>query len=334
MTKKSDEFEQMIAKVHELLEGQDAHVEWNERIADPDNPKQLRQIDVSVRKDNLLNLIQCRIHKRKQDVNWIEELIGRRSSLQADTVIAVSSSGFTSGAIKKAAKYGVVLQDLLNLSNDEIESWSRAIKVSIFFYKYEEFKVFIFFDSQEFKSLSMEVVSSEFKNYYGLRSIFTAPLEIIDSKNLIVKENRNNKVNFGVRFVIDRFYLQGTKVKEIEVKGKAVLEQIDLNVPVTLAYGSPKVGAEKRDVYIQKFNLGQTQVIHHKGSVSVCLDLSKLDVPPYWQFRYVEVTANHQSYTAEFEVIAPERIIMKVDKCDLTIGAITPQQEYQGGRHF
>jgi len=51
VTNASDEFEIMISRTHKLLEGDDATVDWNERIPDPDNPKQGRQIDVLVRKD-------------------------------------------------------------------------------------------------------------------------------------------------------------------------------------------------------------------------------------------------------------------------------------------
>jgi hypothetical protein len=39
-------------------------------------------------------MVECRQHQSPQDVQWIEELIGRRVSLPADSAIAVSSSGF------------------------------------------------------------------------------------------------------------------------------------------------------------------------------------------------------------------------------------------------
>lgn len=322
MSEKSDEFERMITRVHELLEGQEADVKWDEKIPDPDNPKQPRQIDVLIRKGNLLNLVECRIHKEKQNVKWIEELIGRRISLNADAVIAVSASGFTSGAIKKAARYGVILNDLLSLSKEEIESWSRAIEVSIFFYRFDEFEISIFFDLKDFSDLDPEAVVEELKNYHGLRAIFNAPLEFIDSQKLIVKENRNNKVNFGVIFKIDGFLLQGKEVKEIEVKGKAALEAVVLNVPMTLAYGNPRSNTEDRNVYIQKFDLGQTGVVHHNGKISISLDLSKLEVPPFWQFRFMEVVGENENYHEQFEIIEPEKMNMKVEKCKIYLGTV------------
>jgi hypothetical protein len=85
MTKESDEFEIMIARIHELLEGEDASVEWNEKIPDPDNQEQMRQVDVLIRKNGFTSLIECRLHKEPQNVKWIEELIGRRISLDAST---------------------------------------------------------------------------------------------------------------------------------------------------------------------------------------------------------------------------------------------------------
>lgn len=321
MTRISDEFEQMIARIHELLEGEGAHVEWNEKILDPDNSKRLRQIDVVVRKDGFLSLIECRIHKNKQNVKWIEELIGRRISLNADAVIAVSSNGFTAGATKKAAKHGIFLKDLLSLSDDEIKFWSRAIRISLFFYRYEEFDIFLYFDHEDLSTLSMKKIANELKNYYGLSSIFTAPIKIVDGANLIIKENRNKTVSFGVRFKIDGFDLQGKVVREIEVKGSADLEKMDLNMPLTLAYGQPSTDVKERNVYIQKFNLGQTSIVHHQGSVSVCLDLSNLDIPPYWQFRFFETSGDQENYIDKLEIISPEKVVMKVDRLRFSIGA-------------
>jgi Restriction endonuclease len=93
-------FEQEISRIHELLEGDDAEVTWNDRIIDPDNPERLRQIDITVKKQRRLTIVECRIHKNRQDVKWIEEMIGRRESLRADNAIAVSAAGFTKGAVE------------------------------------------------------------------------------------------------------------------------------------------------------------------------------------------------------------------------------------------
>ena len=136
--KPSQHFERRIERIHRLLEGGNAEVTWNDRIPDPDNPVQLRQIDVSIRRDGRLTIVECRLRKEPEDVTWIEELIGRRESLHAHAVIAVSASGFTEGAIRKANAKGVILRTLESLSEDEIKNWGRTTLVATSTYEFVE----------------------------------------------------------------------------------------------------------------------------------------------------------------------------------------------------
>src|SRR5580698_6410904 len=129
MTKESEEFERQIHRVIELIEGSGAEVTWDDRIPDPDNPSQQRQIDISIKRDGFLTLAECRQHKERQDVKWIEELYGRKVSLNATNVIAVSSSGFTQGAILKAKRLGVALRDLKDLTPEEVANWGCTIEM-------------------------------------------------------------------------------------------------------------------------------------------------------------------------------------------------------------
>jgi hypothetical protein len=119
------EFERQVERIHQLLEVEGSTVTWDDHITDPDSPSQPRQIDVSIRRDGSLTLVECRIHKEPQDVTWIEELMGRRTSLKADAVIAVSASGFTKTARDKANAHGIHLRDFATLSREEIQKWGR-----------------------------------------------------------------------------------------------------------------------------------------------------------------------------------------------------------------
>ena len=129
MNKKSVTFEQEIHRLHELLDGSGAEVVWNDRVPDPDNPRQPRQIDITIRREGALTIVECRLHKNRQGVKWIEELIGRRSSLRAAAAIAVSASGFTRGAIRKAKSFGIFLRDLKELTDQEIETKTVELPV-------------------------------------------------------------------------------------------------------------------------------------------------------------------------------------------------------------
>jgi Restriction endonuclease len=136
--KKSDQFERQIERIHQLIEKEHSQVTWNDRLPDPDNPTQLRQIDITIEHDGKSTHIECRIHRAPQDVQWIEELIGRRISLKADAVIAVSSSGFTDGAIKKAKQFHIPLRTLQQLTDEEIRIWGRATSVRVIFYEFTD----------------------------------------------------------------------------------------------------------------------------------------------------------------------------------------------------
>ena len=92
---------------------------------------QSRQIDISIRREGALTLVECRLHKEPQDVTWIEQLIGRRISLRADAVIAVSASGFTETAEEKAKRHGIILRDFAGLSREEIQNWGRKWKLIV-----------------------------------------------------------------------------------------------------------------------------------------------------------------------------------------------------------
>jgi len=320
MNKQSDEFEIMVSRIHEILEGEDAIVEWNDKIPDPDNPTQPRQIDVSIRKGEIFNIVECRLHNTKQDVKWIEELIGRRLSLGADAVIAVSSSGFTAGAIKKAKKYGVILKDLVELNDKDILEWTKGINIRLLFFRYSDFRVELVFNDDDFDGLSITNLHNDLQSYIGLRTLFTAHLNAIEEKFSLAEIKKQRKpIDFSFHFRIDDFFLDGRKIQSITTEGTAHLEEITLTIPQCLAYGeSSEIGVD-REVYIQKYNLGETRIIHRGEDIMVLLDLSKMDTPPYWQFRYVELDGGGQHNCQAFELVSPEKLIMKVDKINLSI---------------
>ena len=138
MSKSSTAMEQQVERIKRLLEPLGTAVTWNEKIVDPDNTKQLRQIDVTIRKDGKLTHVECRLHADPQDVGWIEELMGRRISLRADAMIAVSSSGFTEGAILKADAQGIVLRNLATISAEEVQQWGRATDARLVYYEFDD----------------------------------------------------------------------------------------------------------------------------------------------------------------------------------------------------
>jgi Restriction endonuclease len=170
--KKSEAFEQQIHRLHELVDGNDAEVKWNDHIPDPDNPAQPRQIDITIKRGDDVTLVECRLHKERQDVKWIEELMGRRSSLRAASVIAVSNSGFTKGAVTKAKAHGIFLRELDQLSPDEVRAWGCSIAMTLYYYEYKDLELSLLFQPQSIPKIDYQRLGEEIKTYHGRQSWF------------------------------------------------------------------------------------------------------------------------------------------------------------------
>lgn len=89
----------------------------------------LREVDASVRTTigttNVLITIECRKRRPKQDVTWIEQLATKKHAIGASRTIAVSSSGFSDGAVTAARYHGIDLRRLTDVSTDEINRLMR-----------------------------------------------------------------------------------------------------------------------------------------------------------------------------------------------------------------
>jgi hypothetical protein len=55
MSRESENFEKIIYRIHMLIEQPGSKVTWNDKIPDPDNPDQARQIDITIKRDRKVN---------------------------------------------------------------------------------------------------------------------------------------------------------------------------------------------------------------------------------------------------------------------------------------
>lgn len=283
MTKISDKFEEQIKRIHDLIEQPGSEITWNDRITDPDNPDQPRQIDVSIKCDGALTLVECRIHKNRQDVKWIEELIGRRISLKANALIAVSASGYTKGAIKKAEAYGIILRDILSLTEDEIRNWGKKTQVSVTYYKYDQVNLSFVFDKALKDKVSLTNIENSFKeNAADFINLFNRVGDGVE------------RVNPGLfpchlKIVLssDEFKINGQPTKKIKFSGNFEEIKQYFETPSVVAYDAPKSNALERNVYVEQVELGQFEIMQSADFFSVAIDLSSLKVPGNSLFRSV-----------------------------------------------
>lgn len=284
---------------------------WDEHIPDPDNPTQLRQIDVTVRRDGRLTLVECRYRKARQNVQWIEDLAGRRLSLGADSVIAVSSSGFTKGAVAKAKRLGVIARHLKNVTDLEVESWGQQVAITLVFYQYFDLMASLLFNQESIPKLDPDIVKSELRSHPAVESLFNAAAKQLDTVNLSADENPGRVVSFTLRLVLDGFLVCGEPIQEVVFSGKAGLLERGASTPIVRAYGEPNKDSEEREAMVETFPaLGKTSVAHVGTRISTFIDLSQVEVPPFCQFRFVKQDVQQEVEHKAIEFHGLERLLV------------------------
>lgn len=110
MVKQSDFFQRIIAGVERQLAAEGVQVTESAKLYEQTS-KASREVDVLI--EGTLNdhpvriAVECRDHAERQDVTWIDALIGKYRDVQISLVVAVSSSGFTEAGLAKADSVGI-----------------------------------------------------------------------------------------------------------------------------------------------------------------------------------------------------------------------------------
>lgn len=272
---KSKEFEKLIYRINHLLRIEGAEVTWNGQVADPDNEKQTRQIDVLIKRDGIITHVECRTHNKPQDVKWIEELIGRKISLNADFMIAVSDSGFTEGAVKKAKRYEIILRNLRGLTDEEIKRWGRKTKLTLTFYRFLSIGLRLLFINHN------ELIISEVSKELEAKS------EFVDALFNTIKYELNKQSDFNYPLSIfwvteaHNMLLCGKKLEGIKIRAEVHKFTESLNIPTVSVYGSYNPDGYSNEVAIVEKNTDlELEIIKSNTEVSLMLNLSKL--PQAW----------------------------------------------------
>jgi restriction endonuclease len=277
MSKKAaEDFERFIERIHMLVESEDSIVTWNDRIIDPDNPDQLRQIDITIARQGHLTHVECRFHRAPQDVKWIEELIGRRASLKAHAMIAVSASGFIEGAIKKADAHGIILRTLHTLSEQEIRDWGRVTNVEVIYYEFTDTVIaFRVPAGTSIRGASISDESGKPVNYRGMFEVVMktladgASFKDIDGSDIVKFHSTVDAPVLLVDGVKSSSCILNTKVRRIVRK---------LSLASVVAYAAPNGVDLTENAHIQRFDAEGFEILQNSNEVAAVVDLS--DAPP------------------------------------------------------
>lgn len=321
--KKHTEFEKQISRIYELLSENSAKVTWNDRIIDPDNPQQLRQVDITIKKDDVVVHVECRSHNRPQDAKWIEELYGRKISLNATAMIAVSDSGFTEGAIRKAEKFGIFLRRMDELSDKEITRWGENTTLSIQYYILNNFSLqFVF---EDIENISPERLAGELhKNSHIVDlAVNTIKYKFNEEKDYI------HPYCFRFDMQADNVVLCGKRLIGIRVQGE--LDVLIYKHKCPAIFGYQVVGRESNIpiVKIEKSKKIDLEIIKTGSNVTaIYFDLSSSPQAPInsmlsgiFKFDKIPVDIHHPSFP-KFTIIGSHEQKVYLDGAILSVASI------------
>lgn len=306
-TSTSDELEQLAVRIHKLIEPTGAIVTWNQHIPDPDTGS-LRQIDGIIEREGKTVHIECRDHKAPQDVTWIEELIGRRESLQPDGIIAVSLSGFRQPALVKAKAKGIVTRTLSEMTDAEIETWGKsATLVTIYFEISElEFRVIVPY-------AQADLVTSFPK--LRLRDSDVSP-------EFLILEKLTQDAEDNIRFDRDTTLTANIQIPALMVDDAAVIEcQVRVKGrkrsenEVVLGLWNYRGLEPLADIeaVVSKHGSGLTEIIQKNDKATLVLDLASIN-PPRNCFLLTYQVDFGRMVTAHIDTVGtPHRVEITID---------------------
>lgn len=275
-------FEQFIARIHSLLEGEGAVLTWNASLPDPDSPKNPRQIDILVERDGRKTHIECRYRKAPQGSNWIEELYGRKASLNVDSIIGVSASGFTGPAIVKASRLGVILKDLNEITEQEIRSWGKYTTVYGHYVRLLMPKIDIFFDPSKPK---IDLSERQLVDVIEEKNILTGLLSTFS--HMCYEKAEKESLEAGTVSPVVEYNLYYQKPLEIgcnnlaliRVRTKFQIVMATMNVAYAGLYGSPSATSNDRQILSQRFSFPGWEVNRSKSKTHLSLDMGSIPHP-------------------------------------------------------
>jgi len=229
----------------------------------------LNHADILIEEKEKKTIVECRHHQKKQDVKWVEEIFGRKVSLNAFSAIAVSSSGFTIGAIKKAKRLGVILRTFEDISIKEISTWGVKCNFSILYIKFIKFEVYpvssrIITSKTEFNKIG--IVDSE-GELFPIKDLFSKLAKVADETN----QKRNTLTAF---FNIKKdLYYNGEKLEDLVVHCEFRRLNKKVWLPSVSLYSSPSKKPESQ-VYVNVTPFNNSEIYQTNESIFQIIDLS------------------------------------------------------------
>lgn len=215
MPKRSNEFQALIKSIYAAMSNVEGGSVTESAMLYEPNEKP-REVDILIEREmyghKLKIAIECRDRSRKDDIEWIDGLIGKYKNLKIDRIVAVSKSGFSSPAIDKARENRIDIRTYEKLLETD---WPRefyelgflGIGAGFFEIKFkpERVKYEVYPIAPESITLNL---NTEVRNIRG---------EIIGTVNFILDDYFKRIISPKVKEIINKEFLPSCKtVEDIE----------------------------------------------------------------------------------------------------------------------
>jgi len=224
MTKQSNAFQKLVHHIHSNSENTETKVTESAPLLEQNIEEPIaREVDILIEKavnGNIAKIaIECRDRACKDDIEWVDSLIGKYRHLDVHNVIAVSNSGFSRAAKLKAKANGI-----------ELKTIDEAFKINF---------------NEEFVKLGLTYISHIFKPQTRTIS-FNPPVKAKTSLETLVYHGGHAVGNLDD--LMNFCYKEGTKKKLIPYykqnflkifKTRADIEQpmlVEHTVPINELY--------------------------------------------------------------------------------------------------
>ena len=75
-----------------------------------------------------------------------------------------------------------------------------------------------------------------------------------------------------------------------------------------MSYGQPTETVTQREVTVERFELGETSIVHHDDRIAIDIDLSAVELPPLSQVRYFRTSSAEELEHESFAITNPGKL--------------------------
>ncbi|MGH8083919.1 MAG: restriction endonuclease [Lysobacter sp.] len=304
------DLEKLCYRIACVVQGAGATVEWNPKgIKDPDT-KQARQIDVLITSANgKRTTVECRDHASSQSVKWIEELAGRKLSLNLDGMIAVAKNGFSAPARKKAARFGIILYDFDCLSDAEIASWGSVVGVESKFVRFHHLEV-------------VAVIGDADAGRVGSAPTFTRGgldgfAAVLDALRGSVEAAPNT--NLEMQLSPSGYAVDGVSLLYLRCAYKGEVVAVAAACTYVVMVDSPGTDRQLRSIGVQRFDHSINEVVQYGGQAHMLVDFSSLNPPPNSILHETRVHFPTATDVTHFEIVGDKRLQVQANQIGLFV---------------